>query len=67
MQSSCCQLTQLCSLNKDFIIIIIWILSHESRSQKIWHPPQKFLECAPLDIFTHDYRIEDTNVSEDTP
>ena len=31
-------------------MIIIRILSHESRSQKIWHPPQKFLECAPLPI-----------------
>jgi hypothetical protein len=35
-----------CSLNKDFIIIIR-VLSHESRSQK-FGPPQKFSEYAPL-------------------
>jgi hypothetical protein len=45
--------TIMLSLNKDFIIIIIIRkLSHESWFQKIWHPPQKFLECAPLFVST---------------
>jgi hypothetical protein len=45
--------TIMLSLNKDFIIIIIIIiiiirkLSHESRSQKIWHPPRNFWNVRP--------------------
>ena len=46
MRSSCCQLTQLCSLNKDFINIIR-VLSHESRSQKFAPPPEIFRICTP--------------------
>jgi hypothetical protein len=37
MRSSCCQLTQLCSLNKDIIIII----------PLAPHPPEMFGLCAP--------------------
>jgi hypothetical protein len=46
------------------MIIIRILISHESRSQEIWHPPQKFLECAPLIISKTVYIMQGARIKK---